>query len=125
MTEVCCAEVMSKILCYFGSRASQVTWASCPPVGRTHPVTSLILRAGFQPARPAGKMPAPPNSQDGCVTVSCGFPNLSQWTFGSVDRVIIRHRQGCNIVIGFRTLARETPKQIPFATTGVSSDHTE
>src|SRR4029077_5875982 len=29
----------------------------------------------------------------------------------------------CNVVIGFRALARGTPKQIPLATAGISSDH--
>src|SRR5205823_173536 len=54
-----------------------------------------------------------------------GFPNPSQWAFDSVNRIVLRPWQGSNIVIGFRALAREPPKQVPLTTAGVSSDNTE
>jgi hypothetical protein len=51
------------------ARAS-VTRASCPPQDG-FAVANLTRRAGFPACRPcAGKMPARPNSQDGCVTGS-------------------------------------------------------
>src|SRR5216110_2202057 len=51
------------------------------------------------------------------------FPNPSQGTFDSVNRIVLRHWQSRDIVIGLWALAREPPKQIPLATFGISSDH--
>ena len=34
-----------------------------------------------------------------------GFPNPSQWAFDSVNRIVLRHWQSRNILIGFRALA--------------------
>src|SRR5437762_13601973 len=51
------------------------------------------------------------------------FPNPSQGTFNSVNRIVLRHWQSRDIVIGLWALAREPPEQIPLATFGISSDH--
>src|SRR5882762_619595 len=56
---------------------------------------------------------------------SGGFPDALQRTFRSINRVVIREWQSRDVVIGFRALARETAKQIPLATAGISSDHAE
>ena len=49
------------------------------------------------------------------------FPNLPQWTFGAVDRIAIGNWQTSDGAIGFWPLARQTTKQVPLASMGVSS----
>jgi hypothetical protein len=54
-----------------------------------------------------------------------GSPNLWQWTFSAVDRIIVWNWQRRDILIGLGPLARQTPKQIPFASIGVSSNNSK
>src|SRR5882724_8684344 len=52
-----------------------------------------------------------------------GFPDLSQWAFNAVDRIIIRNRQSRDRAIGFGPLACPTSKQIPLTTVGISANN--
>ena len=52
----------------------------------------------------------------------CELPNLSQWTLGAVDRIVVWNWQSRDVVIGSGALAWETSEQIPLASTGVSAN---
>src|SRR5882724_10028176 len=54
-----------------------------------------------------------------------GFPDLSQWAFNAVNRIIIRNRQSRDRAIGFGPLACPTSKQIPLATVGISANNSK
>jgi len=88
-------------------------------------VARLMRRAACQPADIPARGARPHNSQDGCVTLSParGFPNLSQWTFCAVDRIVIRNWQSSNLLIGFRSLPWLASKQVPLASVRVSPDN--
>ena len=52
-----------------------------------------------------------------------GFPNLSQRAVSAIYRIVIGNWQSRDVVIGSGSLAWLTPKQIPFASIGVSSNN--
>src|SRR5262245_27401986 len=54
-----------------------------------------------------------------------GFPELPQRAIGAVDRIVIGDWQSCDGAIGFWSFARETSKQIPLPSVGVSSHNTK
>jgi len=51
-----------------------------------------------------------------------GLPDLSQWSLGAVDWIVIRNWQGSDFLIGFGALVRQASKQIPLTSTGVSAN---
>ena len=57
--------------------------------------------------------------------LSIPFPNLWQWTFGAVDRIVIGNWQGCDVLIGVGPFARPAAKQVPVASVRVRADDAE
>src|SRR5262249_2543967 len=64
-----------------------------------------------------------PSRERRLLFFACSLPDPSQGTVSAVYRIVVWNWQSRDAVIGFWSLARLTPKKIPLASIGISSNN--